>query len=304
MIQIPKYLQQGDTIGLVCPSGYLPAANSATCINVLRDWGFDVIVGKTMSGQHHYFSGTDDERLADLQKMLDNPDVKAILCGRGGYGLSRIIDRLDFSTFIKHPKWVIGFSDITLLLTHVFQQYNTASIHAPMAAAFNNDGYKKQYVQSLRSMLMGKTNKYSCPSHLLNRNGAAKGRLIGGNLTMLTHLIGSNSAFASTNGCILFIEDVGEYIYKIDRMFIQLKRCGWLAGLAGLIVGGFTDMKDTTITFGKSIESIIAEHLVGTNYPVCFNFPVGHQTENFALKIGGEYCLEVSDVGVSLSEIE
>ena len=301
MSKIPSYLKKGDTIGIVCPSGFMPFEKAATCIAILQQWGYKVLVGKTLGNQFHYFSGTDAERLADMQSMLDNTEVKAILCGRGGYGMSRIIDQLDFKQFTKNPKWLIGFSDITVLHAHVFQQYNIASLHAPMAAAFNEGEYQNVFVQSLRKALQGRAANYSVKAHTLNRAGKASGKLVGGNLSLLAHLIGSKSSFTTKNK-ILFLEDVGEYLYNIDRMMIQLKRCGMLDKISGLIIGGFTDIKDTTIPFGSDVLTVIGEHVKEYDYPVCFDFPVSHEKNNYALKVGIKHVLNVTANKVTLTE--
>ena len=302
MIKIPSYLQKGDTIAIVCPSGYMPKEKAETCILVLQEWGYKVKVGKTLGNQFHYFSGTDAERLKDLQTMMDDTEVKAILCGRGGYGMSRIIDQLDFTQFKKEPKWLIGFSDITVLQAHVYQKLKIASLHAPMAAAFNDGEYEKEFVQSFRKALKGTASNYSCGAHSLNRTGKVEGELIGGNLSLVAHLIGSISSF-QTKGKILFLEDVGEYIYNIDRMMIQLKRSGMLDQLTGLIIGGFTNMKDTDIPFGIDVFSVIHSHIKDYAYPVCFDFPVSHEKNNYALKVGVRHQLTVSKKKTVLKEL-
>jgi muramoyltetrapeptide carboxypeptidase len=298
----PPYLQKDDTIGLVCPAGYMAIDKVQTCINVLQEWGYAVKVGSTLGKEAvNYFSGSDEERLSDFQQMLDDDKVKAILCARGGYGTSRIIDQLDFKRFKENPKWIIGYSDVTVLLSHVYRNYKITSLHAPMAAAFNDEGYKNEYVQSLKDALEGKKIKYAIDTHELNRKGEAIGELVGGNLSMLTHLIGSSSE-PKTKGRILFIEDIGEYYYKIDRMLLQLKRAGKLENLAGLIVGGFTDMQDTTLKFGQNVYDLIYDKIKEYDYPVCFNFPVGHQTNNYALKVGAGFKLKVGKNKVVLEE--
>ncbi len=235
MIIIPPYLKPGDTIGLVCPAGYMPAEKYQTCIETLCNWGFQVVVGKTPGHQFNYFSGTDKERLEDLQQMIDDSKIKAILCARGGYGVGRIIDQLDFKKFIKHPKWIIGFSDVTVLHSHLFSNYKIASLHAPMAAAFNDDELKNQYVQSLHDALLGKKADYKIETNELNQIGKATGLLVGGNLSLLANITRTPSDI-NTKNKILFIEDVGEYIYNIDRMMYQLKRSGKLNQLKALIV--------------------------------------------------------------------
>ena len=300
MATIPPYLKQGDTLGIVCPAGYMLYEKAETCIRTLQEWGYKVKVGKTLGNQHNYFSGTDEERLRDLQLMLDDTDVKAILFGRGGYGLSRIIDEIDFNSFTQNPKWIIGFSDITLLHAHISQQFKIATLHAPMAAAFNDGGFNNEYVQSLKKAFEGINYKYYSPTHSLNKIGQGYGELIGGNLSIIAHLIGSKSAYTNTKGKILFLEDVGEYLYNIDRLFIQLQRNGLLEELSGLIIGGFTDLKDTIIPFGEDVYSIIKHHLKNYHYPVCFGFPVGHQTNNYALKVGAVHQLNVAADKVEL----
>jgi len=302
MIIIPPYLKKGDTIGIVCPAGFMPLEKAQTCIDTLQQWGYKVKVGKTLGSQFNYFSGTDEDRLTDLQQMLDDDTVKAILCGRGGYGVSRIIDALDFKRFKKNPKWVIGYSDITVLHAHLFTRLKTASIHSPMASAFNDGGSENEFVQSLRKSIAGKAYSYSCVPNELNRNGKTEGELVGGNLSLMVHLIGSASD-TNTKNKILFLEDVGEYLYNIDRMFVQLKRAGKLDGLAGLIIGGFNDMKDTTVPFGQNTYELIFDKIKEYNYPVCFDFAVSHSDRNYALKVGVNHSLNVGNKKVTLKEI-
>jgi muramoyltetrapeptide carboxypeptidase len=300
---IPPYLQKGDTIGLVCPAGFMLLEKVQTAIETLQQWGFKIKVGKTIGGgSQNYFSGTDEERLHDLQQMMDDKNIKAILCARGGYGMGRIIDDLDFKNFKKHPKWIIGFSDITVLHSHLFSNYKIASLHAPMAAAFNEEGYKDKYVQSLYRALVGTEANYKCEAHEFNKTGLAEGRLIGGNLSLLAHLVGTPSDI-NTKNKILFIEDIGEYVYNIDRMMYQLKRSGKLKHLAGLMVGKFSDMKDTERPFGQTAEEVIRDVIKEYDYPVCFNFPVSHEKENYALKVGMKYELNISAQNISLKEI-
>jgi len=302
MIRIPPYLKKGDTIGITCPAGYMPKDKALTCIKTLQDWGFDVMVGKTLgSRSKNYFSGTDEERSDELQAMLDDERINAVLFGRGGYGMGRIIDQLDFTKFKKNPKWLIGFSDITVLHCHLNSRLKTAAIHAPMAAAFNDDGYKNEFVDSLHRAITGKKAKYKTAAHPFNRTGKGSAELVGGNLSLLAHLCGTRSDI-STKNKILFIEDIGEYIYNMDRMMYQLKRSGKLDKLAGLIVGGFTDIKDTERPFGKTVYEVIREITSEYNYPVCFGFPVSHGKENYALKVGAKYNLTITRAGTVLSE--
>lgn len=299
---IPPYLKEGDSIGLVCPAGYMASDKFQTCIQTLEQWGFRVVPGKTPGHQFHYFSGTDQERLDDLQHMLDNPRIKAILCARGGYGTGRIIDQIDFSKFVKQPKWIIGFSDITILHSHIYSNFNIASLHAPMAAAFNDGEAANTYIRSLYDALTGKNAKYAVPPNENNRIGKASGVLVGGNLSLLAHLVGTPSAVKMKNK-ILFVEDVGEYIYGVDRMMFQLKRSGLLDYLKGFIAGGFTDMKDTDTPFGQDTQEVIAAHLKEYDYPVCYDFPVSHSKENYALKVGGKYRLNIGTESTKLTEL-
>ncbi|MBI5372524.1 MAG: LD-carboxypeptidase [Sphingobacteriales bacterium] len=302
MIKIPPYLQKGDTVGLVCPAGYMPFEKVKTCVNTLQDWGYNVKVGNTVGGgSATYFSGTDEERLRDFQLMLDDEEVKTVLCARGGYGTGRIIDQVDFRKFRKAPKWIVGYSDITVLHAHLYSNYYIASLHAPMAAAFNEEGFKNEYVLSLKNALEGKKIRYQCDIHELNRRGEAIGELVGGNLALLAHLVGTDSDI-KTRGKILFIEDVGEQLYNLDRMLYQLKRSGKLSRLAGLIFGGFTDTKDTERPFGKTVPEILHAIVSEYDYPVCFDFPVSHTDRNYALKIGAGYKLKVGKTKVTLEE--
>jgi muramoyltetrapeptide carboxypeptidase len=303
-MQFPPYLQKGDTIGIVAPAGYMPVEKMQACIETLDAWGFTVEMGTTTHSQsNNYFSGTDEERLADLQQMMDNKKIKAILCARGGYGVSRIIDQLNFKRFRKKPKWIIGFSDITVLHAHLYSRYKIASLHAPMAAAFNDGEQDNPYVKSICRALVGEKADYRATGGPYNNTGTAEGELVGGNLALLAHLVGTPSDI-KTKGRILFLEDVGEYLYNIDRMLLQLKRAGKLDHLSGLIIGGFTDTKDTERPFGKEVHEIIHEQVKEYDYPICFGFPVSHNKENYALKVGGTYKLTVEEVDVTLRETE
>lgn len=302
MIHIPPYLKKGDTIGIVAPAGFMAFENMQTCLTILEEWGFNVQLGATTQSQSdNYFSGSDEERMNDLQLMLDDPNINAILCARGGYGVSRIVDELSFKYFRKHPKWVIGFSDITVLHAHIFSKFRIASLHAPMAAAFNDNEFTNLYIESLKKALCGEKADYECAPHAFNREGKIKGTLVGGNLSLIAHLVGTPSDLNIKNK-ILFIEDIGEYLYNVDRMMLQMKRSGKFNRLGGLIVGGFSDMKDTERPFGKQVYEIISSHIQEFKFPVCFNFPVSHGKENYALKVGQRYQLVVSDGGVSLKE--
>jgi len=301
MIKIPPYIKKGDTIGITCPAGYMAKEKAQACIRTLQQWGFEVMVGKTLgSNSNNYFSGTDEERLNELQAMLDNESIHAVLFGRGGYGVGRLIDKLDFSQFKRKPKWLIGYSDITVLHSHIHSNYNIATLHSPMAAAFN-DG-ENEFITSLYKAITGKKMKYKYDVHALNKQGTAVGELVGGNLSLLAHLVGTASDIGTKNK-ILFIEDIGELIYSTDRLLYQLLRSGKLDKLAGLIVGKFTDVKDTERPFGKNIDEVISDMVKQFDYPVCFHFPVSHTKENYALKVGVKHELKITGRSVSLSEL-
>ena len=299
---VPQYLVRGDTIAICCPAGYMGAEKVTSCIITLQQEGYHVIVGENIgSSSNNYFSGTDEERINELQRFLDDKNIDAILCARGGYGISRIIDKLCFKKFVKLPKWIIGFSDVTVLHTYLFSNFKTVSIHASMAAAFNG-AEENTNIKTMLAALLGKKAEYDVEANILNKVGTAKGKLIGGNLTLFTNGIGTSSD-VKTNNCILFLEDLDEQLYHIDRMFVQLKRCGKLKKLSGLIIGGFTDLKDTERPFGKNIYDIVLEQVAEYNYPVCFDFPVSHGENNLALKHGMKHQLSVDDSGVMLKEI-
>src|SRR4030095_12788411 len=288
---------------MVCVAGYMYSGKISECIRVLnKEWGFVTVVGKTVGSQYNYFSAPDEERLEDLQTMLDDHSIRAILFCRGGYGVGRIIEQLNFKKFRRKPKWLIGFSDITILHAHIHTKYKIATLHGPMANAFNNGEFNNEFVQSLHQALIGKKAKYSSSDHPFNHPGEASGIIVGGNLSLITHIIGTSSDL-NTKGKILFLEDIGEYLYHVDRMFYQLKRSGKLNELSGLIIGGFTDMKDTETPFGKTVDEIIHDVVKEYKFPVCFGFPVSHSKENYALKIGVTYKFTVSREQVSLEEL-
>ena len=300
-MKFPTYLKPGDTIAIVCPAGYLPAAKAKACNNTLKKWGFKVTKGKTLGGKSkNYFSGSFEERLADLQNQIDDPSINAILCGRGGYGTTHLLDHIDWKKFKKNPKWIIGFSDITILHTYLLTEIGVASIHGPMANAFNEDNGINRYTLSLKDSLEGKPVHYTAKPHAQNTYGKATAPMVGGNLSLLAHAVGTN-ADVDTRGKILFIEDVGEQLYNVERMLLQLKRAGKLSKLKGLVVGGFTSNKDTDRPFGKNIEQVIYDVVREFKFPICFGFPISHEKENVAIIVGGTYRLEVSVHGTTLS---
>ncbi len=298
---IPPYLQAGDTIGITCPAGAVNLENMQYMFDQLQAWGFKIKIGATVGTSYFKFSATDEERVSDLQSMLDDTDIKAILFGRGGYGVVRIIDQLDFTKFCASPKWLVGYSDITCLHSHVFSRYGIATMHAHMGGGYLPTDRDEFSTQSIVQALQGKSIKYQVEAHKMNRLGEARGILVGGNLALLSDLVGTTSDI-HTEGKILCIEDIGEYKYNLDRMMWQLKRSGKLDKLAGLIVGGFTDTLDNEVPFGMSEYDIVWEKVKDYDYPVCFDFPMGHQPKNWALKFAIEYSLVVDTMGVRLVE--
>ncbi len=304
---IPPYLKPGDVIGITSPAGFITLEDIQPALYKIKEWGFEARIGDSIGKREFGFGGTDDERLADLQNMLNDKNIKAVLCARGGYGAVRIVDRINLSHFKKHPKWVIGFSDITVLHSHIHRNCRTASIHSKMCNSFPTDWsqaepVQKDTIESIRRCLIGETMLYQAPANNSNKPGIARGVLVGGNLKTLESLAGSDSDI-ETNNKILFIEDTGEYLYSIDRMMWNLKRTNKLCGLKGLIVGGFKIKKDDAgEEFGKTLEEIVLEKVKEYGFPVCFDFPVGHQRNNFALKCGVGHLLEVTAAGTTLRE--
>lgn len=299
-IQNPPFLQPGDKIGIVAPASVIRYDDMKPGIELLKKkWRLQVVEGLTLKSTHNQFSANDSDRILDVQTMLDDPSIKAIIAARGGYGCSRIVDQLNFDKFVTSPKWIVGFSDLTVFLAKTYS-LGYASIHAPMIKSMMLEGAETA-AESLRQILFGEFPRYSVKSHIFNRQGSASAEIIGGNLCLLAHMIGSSTDI-DTNGKILFIEDVGEYYYNLDRMMVQLKRAGKLSKLAGLVVGQFTDMKDNASpTFGKSAYEIVQEHVSEYDYPVCYNFPVGHVADNRAIAVGMNAYLNVQEKKAELS---
>jgi len=293
----PPYLQPGDTVAITCPAKKLPRdINDA--VDLLKSWGLNVILGETVHASWNQFAGDDELRTSDFQRFLDDSSVKAIFAARGGYGTIRIIDQLDFTGFSVQPKWIIGFSDITVLHSHIQSVYKTESIHGQMPLTIREGS--EISLETLRKALFNEEINYSYNSQANNRSGEAEGMLIGGNLTLLVMMAGSVSE-QDFSGKILFLEDVGEYIYSIDRMMWNLNRAGKLNNLKGLIIGGFTELKDNDIPFGQTVEEIILEKVKEFDFPVCFNFPAGHIPDNRALIFGRVSRLKVDGQQVHLS---
>lgn len=293
---LPPFLVPGDTIYLLSTARSISLEACQPAIMFWEKKGFSVIVGETIGKTHHQFAGTDALRLSDFQRALDNPQVKAILCARGGYGTVRMIDKIDWNGFVQHPKWIVGYSDVTYLLNHVSNYFGIAALHATMPV--NYAGNSAEALESLYQTITGNNSPVIVPAHPLNRSGRAIGPLTGGNLSILHNMTGTPSG-VQTHGKILFLEDLDEYLYHIDRMMMNLKRAGKLESISGLIVGGFTQMKDNTIPFGFSAEEIIREHVADYDYPVCFGFPAGHVSDNRTLCIGRSMELMVPPEGTA-----
>jgi muramoyltetrapeptide carboxypeptidase len=302
----PPFLNAGDTIGITSPAGFILIEDIQPAINKLNEWGFKVKIGNTIGKKDFTFGGTDEERKNDFQEMLDDKTIKAILCARGGYGILRIIDQLNFKGFVSNPKWIIGFSDVAILHSHINRNFKIATLHSKMCNSFLKDwslaeDVQLKSIQTIYDCLTGKELSYDATPNSNNRLGKAKGILIGGNLRVIESLCGSTSEI-DTKHKILFLEDTEEYLYNIDRMFWNLKRAGKLDHLKGLIVGGFKIKPDNPgEEFALSLEQIVLEKVKEFNFPVCFNFPVGHQKHNEALICGAQYELNVEAEKVNLS---
>jgi len=304
----PPYLKTGDTIGVASPAGFITHEEIQPAIQVMQSWGYKIQLGDTIGKRDFTFGGTDEERRNDLQKMLDDPKIKAIMCARGGYGSLRIVDDLNWTKFKLNPKWVIGFSDITVLHNHIHNNFQVATIHSKMTNSFPDDWNLAEPIQietiiSIQDALSGKKMKYSAVPNSANKRGTSEGVLVGGNLKTIETLSGTASDI-KTNEKILFVEDTGEYLYSIDRMFWNLRRTGKLKNLKGLVVGGFkVKPDDPGEEFGKTLQDIVLEKVKDFKFPVCFDFPVGHQKNNFALKCGVKHQLLVTEKEATLTEI-
>ncbi len=293
---IPQFLKSGDKVGIVATAKKVHKTHTLEGIEVLKGWGLEVKVGEYVFASHHQFAGTDEERKEDLQRMIDNPEIKAIFMVRGGYGSTRIIDAMDFRPLFTNPKWICGFSDVTAFHLHLFN-LGIASIHSPMPSFFY--ALKPTSLQWLHDLVFGKEMSHTIESHSLNRYGVATGKITGGNLSIICHTIGTTSHI-DTEDQILFLEDVGENLYHLDRMMVQLKRAGLLENLAGLIIGQFSEMKDNEDSFGADANEIIHSHVEEFDYPLAFNYPIGHAKENYAITVGMKAKLSVERAGCKL----
>lgn len=286
---IPKPLNKGDKIGLISTARKISRQELDFSVSLIKEWGYKVVFSEYLFEQDNQFSGTEEQRTSDLQQMINDPKIKAILCVRGGYGTVKIIDKIDFSSLQKTPKWIMGYSDVTVLHSHL-HQLSIASLHCSMPINFESNSPLS--LSSIQNTLKGEPISYETESHRLNIKGKSKAQIVGGNLSILYSLCASPSDL-DTDGKILFLEDLDEYLYHIDRMITNLKRNNKLSKLAGLIVGGMTKMHDNEVPFGKNATQIILDAVKEYDYPVCFDFPAGHLKNNVCLKFGVEAKLEV-----------
>jgi len=297
---VPEFLSPGDKVGVVATAKKVNRENTLHGIDILKTWGLEVKIGKYVFHSFYQFAGTDKQRTDDLQEMIDDPEIKAIFMARGGYGSTRIIDQIKFDSLYTSPKWICGFSDVTAFHLHIYN-LGIASIHSPMPSFFY--ALNQKSLDLFKGLIFGEKVLYENKKHKQNRQGEGKGRLTGGNLSIICHTIGTKSEIV-TRGQILFIEDVGEQLYNLDRMMVQLKRAGFLKDLAGLIVGQFSDMKDNEDVFGYDANEIIYSHTKEYEYPVAFDFPIGHTSENYAIPVGMEAKLIVTHKGSTLELCE
>ncbi|WP_236564850.1 LD-carboxypeptidase [Flavobacterium sp. MK4S-17] len=298
IMRVPPYLTKGDTVAILATARKIDEAPLRPAIQMLESWGLNVVLGKTIGkDNNHQLAGADWQRATDFQEMLDNPAIKAIWCAKGGYGTVRMVDRVDFDQFRKKPKWIIGFSDATVLHSHI-NTMDIATLHGIMAISVLHA--TPQAKETLRRALFGETLQYSVEPHEFNKTGEATGELVGGNLSVLYSIMGSPSEIDYKDK-ILFIEDLDEYLYHIDRMLMNLKRNGYFKNIKGLIIGSMTKMRDNDIPWGHNALQIIRDLTKEYNIPVCFNFPAGHIHDNRALIMGKTVSLEVTGKGTTLT---
>ncbi len=298
---IPPFLNSGDTVAIVAPAGVLAPEQISYAIKHIESWGLKVKTGKNLFSRFFNFSGTDEQRIDDLQEALDNPEIKAIFCARGGYGLIRIVDTINWSAFIRSPKWVIGFSDITVLHSYINNKLNIASVHGPMPAGFEKLKEDTVSLPSLKKILFSETITYEIKNYRNDFPSEISGKLLGGNLSLLYSLRGTPYDFPPENN-ILFIEEVSEFLYHIDRMLQNFRIGKKFNGLKAIILGGFTEIKENDIPFGFTIEEIINNVLYKENVPVINNFPAGHITPNYPIVLGGQIKIKREGNSVKITQ--
>ena len=287
---IPDKLNKGDKVALVSTARHISLIELEPAINILKEWGLTIVMGDNVLNKENQFAGTDQQRAADFQSLIDDESIKAIICTRGGYGTVRIIDLIDFTNLIKYPKWIVGYSDITVLHSHI-NNLGLASLHSTMPINFLEN--TKECLDTLHNCLFSLSNTILCQANSLNRKGIVRGELVGGNLSVIYSLLGSESDL-DTRGKILFIEDLDEYLYHIDRMILNLKRNNKFSEIKALIVGGMKDMHDNSNPFGKSANEIVYEHTKDYDFPICFDFPAGHLKNNHSIIFGKKSDLDIN----------
>jgi muramoyltetrapeptide carboxypeptidase len=299
-MRIPKFLKPGDKIGLICTARGFTEEDLKPTLSLIQSWGYEAVIGNSVGKFDNQYGGTDKERANDLQIMINNPSIRAIWICRGGYGTIRLVDKIDFSGLMNDPKWIIGYSDVTILHNYLNQFLGIASIHATMPINISTNS--KESLESLKSIISGQKTSFAFEKKETNLRfeKSIKGKLIGGNLSILYSLLGTKSGF-DTHNKILFIEDVGEYLYHIDRMMISLKNANKLSTIKALLVGGMTDMNDNTVPFGKTPEQIISEHCHEYNFPVIFGVPSGHFEDNRALLLGEDCSVECENNSIKIT---
>jgi muramoyltetrapeptide carboxypeptidase len=294
----PDYLKAGDTVAIVAPSGILnnreKEVNQAK--ELLKSWGLNVTIGEHVFKKANHFAGTDDERAEDFQNALDNPNIKAIWCARGGYGTVRVLDKLDYTRYKAHPKWVIGYSDITAIHNQLNNE-GSESIHALMCTSLTDDlADIENTVSTFKAAIFGESLSYTIKGSNYNKTGTTYGKLVGGNLTLLHTMLGSKTSI-DTSDKILFIEEIGEYKYHIDRMLQSLQRAGYFENCKGLIVGNMSKMRRNTTPWGTSVQQLILDVMADYDFPILFDFPAGHEKDNRALILGRTVELKVGNEG-------
>jgi len=295
----PPFLKKNDLVSIVSPAGKIDREAIDNATKILQEWGLQIEIAQCVCESFMGFAGSDKQRRTDLQAAINNPDTKAIICSRGGYGCGRIIDEIDFTPLQKNPKWLVGFSDITVLHARLFR-LGIQSIHGAMPKNFPNYLDNNESLKTLYLALFGELGEYEIDSHKLNKNGQAKGKLVGGNLSLIANLAATPDDIEPTDA-ILFIEDVGEFLYNIDRMLNNLQRSGKLNKLKGLIVGDFSNTKNDSFIFDKTAYEIIFNYVEKLNIPVCFGFPAGHEEPNYALYFGREIMLDVNEISSKIT---
>ena len=298
---IPPYLKMGDTVALTAPARAITPDEITITLQWLKDEGFNSIFTSALFEKENQFAGSDTVRAADFQAHLNNPDVKAIICARGGYGAMRLLDKLDFAPLQQSPKWICGYSDITVLHSHIHAQLDMATLHCTMPINITVDTWHNQAARTLLHALRGEKLEYIIDNHPFNRIEETEAVLVGGNLSILYSLLESSASLDTTDK-ILLIEDVGEYLYHIDRMILSLKRAGKLQHIKGLLVGGFSDMNDNAVPYGQTAEEIIAEQCADYDFPIIFGVPTGHIADNRAFKLGMNCKIQIFENKVIISQ--